>query len=766
MKDANRKLLIAGLFFVVSIFAVGCSSAPISNGSNSGSGSGSGSGGYTIGGMVSGLTGSGLVLQDNGGNNLAVTGSGTVSFTFTTGLTGGSAYDVTVSTQPSNPTQVCTAANNAGTVGTANISNVQVTCQTPSISIGGTVKGLIGTGLVLQDNGSDNLTVTANGSFTFKTLLLSQAPYDVTVETQPSGPAQNCTVSNASGTTNTTNVTNVQVDCPVPTYSISGNVVGLLGNGGGMELQDNGGDNLTISGNGPFTFATPISYDGAYNITIFTEPTTQTQICDVFNASGTATATVNNVDVDCGHNDWTWITGSSTSNADGNATAPAAGDQDTETPGARFSPATWTDLSGNLWMFSGYGNSYDSLIKPEPLYLDELWEYTGTAEYNCLVSSCLPTPGSGWTLVQPSPANKTATTGSIGPDARTGATRWTDSKGNLWLFGGQDGEGGNVPLGLLNDLWSFDPGTTTWTLVSGSTTLDTAGNYGTKNMPASTNVPGARWGADSWVDNLGNFWIYGGQGYDSTGTNGLLNDLWEYDVSLSEWIWVNGSDLANQDGNYGTMGTASSSNVPGGRQSAASWTDKSGNFWLFGGFGLDATGTPNGTLNDLWEYSVNSGEWTWVGPTGSDSANQHGVYGTEGTAAAGNFPGSRWQSAAWTDHNGNLWLFGGFGLDSTGTGMLSDLWEYTLVPTSSYPTANQWTWVKGPDTNSNAGVYGSSSVPYVVDNPGGRWGAGYWVTFDSNNQNLLWIFGGQGYDSTTTSGNGWLNDLWRYLPYP
>src|SRR5437762_8298093 len=88
------------------------------------------------------------------------------------------------------------------------------------------------------------------------------------------------------------------------------------------------------------------------------------------------------------------------------------------------------------------------------------------------------------------------------------------------------------------------------------------------------------------------------------------------------------SNVANQNGAYGTQGTAAASNTPGGRQGAASWLDKSGKFWLFGGFGLDATGTPNGTLNDLWSFSTATGQWTWV--AGSNAANQNGVYGTQG----------------------------------------------------------------------------------------------------------------------------------------
>ena len=83
-----------------------------------------------------------------------------------------------------------------------------------SYSVGGTVSGLSGT-VVLQDNGGDNLSVTANGSFTFATALAGGAAYNVTVKTNPSG--QTCTVSNGSGTVGSANVTNVAVSCTTNT---------------------------------------------------------------------------------------------------------------------------------------------------------------------------------------------------------------------------------------------------------------------------------------------------------------------------------------------------------------------------------------------------------------------------------------------------------------------------------------------------------------------------------------------------------------------
>jgi hypothetical protein len=64
---------------------------------------------------------------------------------------------------------------------------------------------------------------------------------------------------------------------------------------------------------------------------------------------------------------------------------------------------------------------------------------------------------------------------------------------------------------------------------------------------------------------------------------------------------MGGSSTVGHAGVYGTLGTAAAGNIPGSRDAAVTWTDSSGNFWLFGGWGYDSTGTV-GDLNDLWEY--------------------------------------------------------------------------------------------------------------------------------------------------------------------
>src|SRR6266571_3316425 len=158
---------------------------------------------FAIGGTTSGLSGT-VVLQNNGGDNLAVSANGT--FTFSTAIASGAAYSVTVLTQPTNPSQSCTVTNGSGTVGSANVTNVAVSCVTNTFTIGGTVSGLSGTGLVLRNNGGDSLAVSAS-SFTFSTAIASGAAYSVTVLTQPTNPSQSCTVTNGSGTVASTNVT-------------------------------------------------------------------------------------------------------------------------------------------------------------------------------------------------------------------------------------------------------------------------------------------------------------------------------------------------------------------------------------------------------------------------------------------------------------------------------------------------------------------------------------------------------------------------------
>lgn len=169
----------------------------------------------------------------------------------------------------------------------------------PTYTIGGTVSGLAGSGLVLQQSGGDDLAISADGDFAFATPLGEGSPYSVTVSVQPSNPAQTCTVTNGIGTVSGADVTDVEVTCTTtPTYTIGGTVSGLAGSG--LVLQQDGGDNLAISANGNFTFATPLFDGRPYAVTVFAQPANPAQTCAVANAAGTVDgANVNDVAVTC-----------------------------------------------------------------------------------------------------------------------------------------------------------------------------------------------------------------------------------------------------------------------------------------------------------------------------------------------------------------------------------------------------------------------------------------------------------------------------------
>lgn len=86
--------------------------------------------------------------------------------------------------------------------------------STRPFSIGGTVSGTSATGgLVLQNNGSDALHITATGAFTFPTYMANGSGYNVQVKTQPTSPAGTCAVANAYGTVTGASITNVTVTC-------------------------------------------------------------------------------------------------------------------------------------------------------------------------------------------------------------------------------------------------------------------------------------------------------------------------------------------------------------------------------------------------------------------------------------------------------------------------------------------------------------------------------------------------------------------------
>src|ERR1041385_76426 len=88
------------------------------------------------------------------------------------------------------------------------------------------------------------------------------------------------------------------------------------------------------------------------------------------------------------------------------------------------------------------------------------------------------------------------------------------------------------------------------------------------------------------------------------------------------------------------------------------------------------------------------GEWVWL--HGNNTANGLPTFGTQGVTAPTNIPPAVYEACEWADTSGNFWMFGG----RNSTNYWGALWKYD-------PSINQWTWMKGPNTTSPGGVYGT-----------------------------------------------------------
>lgn len=379
-------------------------------------------------------------------------------------------------------------------------------------------------------------------------------------------------------------------------------------------------------------------------------------------------------------------------------------------PPSLYNAVSWTDRDGDLWLFGGNFSS--------ALGYGDLWRYnagttTGTAEWRHYDSP------------------------SASPVLRSRHFGWTDIHGDFWLFGGTNS---TLP-GPMNDLWKFsfdqNSDTVTWTPV------------------AETGVwPTGRNNAATWVDDQGDFWMYGGSGGFDIPQGSPRTDLWRYNagtaIGAPEWMSVPIVGL-----------------LIGPSRTQATWTNPdTGDLWAFGGadYNLYDYGVYS---KDLWQLQVNetgtSATWlkaplpaisptdraeamSWTGADGSfwilggyDSHYKNDFWKAENISSSmpaqwtrlDNWPSHRANAATWQDNQGNLWLFGGRNPSASST--FNDLWK--LDGNSDQP---RWT----PISKTNAEYW-----------PPVRAGASAWKDQIGN----LWMFGGENH-----SRRLYYNDLWVY----
>jgi N-acetylneuraminic acid mutarotase len=282
----------------------------------------------------------------------------------------------------------------------------------------------------------------------------------------------------------------------------------------------------------------------------------------------------------------TWIKGSSQVNPEGVYGAIGI-ESSSNTPGGREGSVSWTSSSGHACLFAG-GKPNGSPSE----YFNDVWCY------NIQSLSWVWLKGS-------SQENQLGVYGPIGeesssntPGGRIESVLWSNSRGDVWIFGGS-GYGNSLTIGYLNDVWYLDMSTLTWIWLKGSSEINQVGTYGSLGEESASNTPGGRKSSLGWSNDDHMAFLFGGSGYNlGTPLIGVFNDIWSLNTDSMLWVWLKGSSLGSQEGTYGTLGVESILNYPGGREGSALWKDTTGNIYIFGGTGY---GSSNGYLNVVFE---------------------------------------------------------------------------------------------------------------------------------------------------------------------
>jgi hypothetical protein len=387
---------------------------------------------------------------------------------------------------------------------------------------------------------------------------------------------------------------------------------------------------------------------------------------------------------------WTWIHGDTVAGTSNFGTKGIS--SPSNLPPGRYHPAFWKDLNGNFWVFGNSGGTN----------LADMWKYNPTINE--------------WTWM--SGSNTSAGTGNYGtkgipsvnnypPNRGYGASCWTDSVGDLWMYAGSG----------VTDLWRYNVTTNEWTWMDGgpSTPLRTK-NYGVKYISTSSNFPGAKSECKSnWVHN--NELIF------------CVGDVWSYSIANNEWTWIGGDSFASA-AVIGSIGVPSSSNHPGWGWSYTKWKYKD-KLYLYGG-GV--------AKENIWSFNLTTKLFTCeLNPSSSIMIPPP----SNCLHTPGYFPGKRdeYHTIQTSDCNRSYWTYGGFSGTWGGTSM-ADLWLYNM-------DLNYWIRVSNGSSN---GTWGNKGISNPSNHPPEKAGFGIWNDESGN----LYLF--SGFKKT--------NDLWKFEPDP
>jgi len=297
-------------------------------------------------------------------------------------------------------------------------------------------------------------------------------------------------------------------------------------------------------------------------------------------AGGSAVGELNDLwSYDLAANEWTWETGSSQVNGNGQHGVRGVASV-SNVPGARTEAVGWKDGDGNLWVFGGRGRGATGSTAG---LLNDLWRFDRSLGHWLHVHG--PTGINGLGVY-----HDRASTSSQ-PGGRSGAVGWFDEDGALWLYGGR-GMATAGRVGNLSDVWVFRPAEGTWRFMSGSDKTNVAPTYGPLGQESLSAKPGARFGMTGWRSWDGYFYLFGGSG------SGVMSDVWRFNRDTQAWAWMKGHNRTNQASVYGEKGVGSVSNSPGGRSASLAFLTPNSQLWLFGG----SAGAL--VFNDVWRLEL------------------------------------------------------------------------------------------------------------------------------------------------------------------
>lgn len=263
---------------------------------------------FTIGGNISGLLANRTLFMNLNTNtfsqNKGFTANG--SYTFESKVASGQSFTSRITSQPVGQTCAINGGSQvSGTPIDSDILDFSVVCITNSFTVGGSVQGLInGRSVTIGLNNGNSLTLESNGTFTFQDPIDSGQTYTVSVTNQPVG--QTCSVQNGSGEIEGSNITDVVVDCVADSFTIGGNLSGLIidQNNRSVTLELNETESLAVDQNGAFQFNNQVDSGQTYTVRISQQPIGQT--CALQNESGVVLGSnINDVVVTCAPDSFT-----------------------------------------------------------------------------------------------------------------------------------------------------------------------------------------------------------------------------------------------------------------------------------------------------------------------------------------------------------------------------------------------------------------------------------------------------------------------------